>query len=90
MRPVPTLGARLEIDVLAASAGDAHAFGRLVDQTKSTVTAVALAIVGDHPGRPNQLDSRSGIPRMLYVAVSGAALTVASSARLGAAHTCSR
>jgi len=49
MNPAGALGARLETDVLAASAGDALAFGRLVDQTKSAVTAVALAIVGDHP-----------------------------------------
>ena len=49
MSPVSTLGTRLETDVLAASAGDTQAFGRLVDQTKSAVTAVALAIVGDYP-----------------------------------------
>lgn len=49
MTPASALGARLETDVLAASAGDTLAFGRLVDQTKSAVTAVALAIVGDHP-----------------------------------------
>ena len=49
MTSASALGAQLETDVLAASAGDTLAFGRLVDQTKSAVTAVALAIVGDHP-----------------------------------------
>ncbi len=49
MSPISALGARLETDVLAARAGDALAFGRLVDETKSAVTAIALAIVGDFP-----------------------------------------
>ena len=49
MSPISALGARLETDVLAARAGDAIAFGRLVDETKSAVTAIALAIVGDFP-----------------------------------------
>ncbi len=49
MSPIGALGARLETDVLAARAGDALAFGRLVDETKSAVTAIALAIVGDFP-----------------------------------------
>ncbi len=48
MSPAAALGARLETDVLAARDGDAHAFGRLVDETKSAVTAIALAIVGNH------------------------------------------
>ncbi len=49
MSPVGAVGARLEPDVLAATGGDAQAFGRLVDETKSAVTAIALAIVGDYP-----------------------------------------
>ncbi|MCZ6506729.1 MAG: RNA polymerase sigma factor [Acidobacteria bacterium] len=49
MSPADALGARLESDVLAAREGDAPAFGRLVDETKGAVTAIALAIVGDYP-----------------------------------------
>lgn len=49
MSPVDTLDARLEPDVLAARSGDEQAFGRLVDETKSVVSAIALAIVGDYP-----------------------------------------
>ena len=49
MNTASTLAARLETDVLAARGGDASAFGRLVDETKSAVTAIALAIVGNHP-----------------------------------------
>ena len=35
MSPISALGARLETDVLAARAGDALAFGRLVDETRA-------------------------------------------------------
>ncbi|MCB1037390.1 MAG: sigma-70 family RNA polymerase sigma factor, partial [Acidobacteria bacterium] len=34
-----------ETDVLAAASGDAHAFGRLVEASKSTVCSISLAIV---------------------------------------------
>ena len=49
MSSLSTLAVQLETDVLAARDGDASAFGRLVDETKSAVTAIALAIVGDYP-----------------------------------------
>ena len=49
MNTASTLAAKLETDVLAARGGDASAFGRLVDETKSAVTAIALAIVGNYP-----------------------------------------
>ena len=49
MSSLSTLAVQLETDVLAAKDGDAPAFGRLVDETKSAVTAIALAIVGDYP-----------------------------------------
>ena len=48
MSPANALSARLDSDVLAARAGDSLAFGRLVDETKSVVTGIALAISGDH------------------------------------------
>ena len=48
MSSLTTLAVQLETDVLAARSGDASAFGRLVDVTKSAVTAIALAIVGDY------------------------------------------
>ncbi len=48
MSSLTTLAVQLETDVLAARSGDASAFGRLVDETKSAVTAIALAIVGDY------------------------------------------
>jgi len=49
MSSLTTLAVQLETDVLAARSGDASAFGRLVDETKSAVTSIALAIVGDYP-----------------------------------------
>ena len=49
MSSLSTLAVQLESDVLAARDGDASAFGRLVDETKSAVTAIALAIIGDYP-----------------------------------------
>ena len=49
MSSLSPLAVQLETDVLAARGGDASAFGRLVDETKSAVTAIALAIVGDYP-----------------------------------------
>jgi RNA polymerase sigma factor (sigma-70 family) len=41
------LALRLEGDVRAAAAGDAHAFGRLVDATRTTVASIAAAILRD-------------------------------------------
>ena len=38
---------RLEGDVLAARRGDPAAFAHLVDATRTTVTSIALAILGD-------------------------------------------
>ncbi|MBA4157915.1 MAG: RNA polymerase sigma factor [Gemmatimonadetes bacterium] len=42
-----TLALRCAPDVAAAARGDQHAFARLVDETRSTVTSITLAILRD-------------------------------------------
>lgn len=53
--------ALLERDVLAAARGDAGAFGRLVEETKSTVCSISLAIV-------RNLEASEDVAQEVYLA----------------------
>lgn len=52
----------IQNDVVAAQAGDGHAFARLIDASKQTVVAIALSIVND-------VDASEDVAQQVYVSV---------------------